>query len=157
MHTDFFTLGKQHLEAHKHTDALKYFGLAVEQNANLAEYISYYGLSLALARNDLSGSVEKCTYAIKKCVWKAELYLNLCRVYLHFGNRTAALNTLMRGLRYAPASRELFEELARLNFNARRPPIFANLTREHPLNKYFGLFFRRHLPKIPGKGKGGPP
>jgi tetratricopeptide (TPR) repeat protein len=64
------------------------------------------------------------------------LYKNLGRILLLAGDNEQGIQTLRRGLKYGDQI-SIVQELEKLGI--RKPPIFKNLPRSHPLNKNLGL------------------
>ena len=64
-------------------------------------------------------------------------YKYLGRIYLLAGNNEEGIRILRQGLQYGEKV-SIIQELERLGI--RKPPIFRNLPRSHPLNRYTGHF-----------------
>ena len=99
-------------------------------------YLSYYGLSLARAHRALHAATEACSLALGHDPDSRVLLLNLGRVHMMAGRRSAALGCFERGLELAPHHRALARELARANRRASAPLTF--LDRGHALNRWTG-------------------
>jgi len=61
-------------------------------------YLSYYGLSLARAQRALHAAIEACSLAVRREPKRAELLLNLGRVFRLAGRRDEALGCFERWL-----------------------------------------------------------
>ncbi len=99
-------------------------------------YLSYYGLSLALAHGATQHAIEACEVASRRDPHNAVLSLNLSRVYLLAGKTTKALAAVEHGLRSNPDSERLRLEHSRLD--RREAPPLSVVPREHPFNKWLG-------------------
>ena len=99
-------------------------------------YLSYYGLSRALAFGATPQSIQACETAARRDFFNPDLLLNLGRVYLLAGKKTKALAALERGLELAPTHRGLRAEFTKID--RRSPPPLGIVSRSHPLNKWLG-------------------
>lgn len=99
-------------------------------------YLSFYGLSLALAHGSLREAIVACETALGRQPENPDLHLNLARVYLLAGKPARALQAAAGGLRRDPSHREL-RALVRACERRRRPPL-RFLTRDHPVNRVLG-------------------
>ena len=64
-------------------------------------------------------------------------YKNLGRILLLAGDNEQGILMLRQGLRYGERI-SIVQELEKLGI--RKPPVFKSLPRNHPLNKYLGMF-----------------
>jgi len=64
-------------------------------------------------------------------------YKHLGRIYLLAGENEEGVKMLRQGLQFGETV-SIVQELERLGI--RKPPIFRNLPRSHPINKYTGVF-----------------
>ncbi len=137
-----FRKGLSALSEGRHDEAVALFEAAMKLgNTRVTvdrrmRYLSYYGLSNALARRPSREAIRACEVAAKRQFLSAELQLNLGKVYLLAGKTTKALAVLERGLLIAPDHEALQSELARAD-RRRRPPI-PWMSRDHPLNCFLG-------------------
>lgn len=99
-------------------------------------YLSYYGLSRALANRPTPEDVQICERAAAQDSFDATLLLNLGKVYLLTGKTTKALATFERGMKLDPNDRSLRAMFRRADRRA-RPPL-PMLGRDHPLNRSLG-------------------
>ena len=67
-------------------------------------------------------------------------YLNLGRVYLTVGDKYAAIKAFRNGLLHEK-NQLIAEELNRIGW--RDLPVFTDLPREHPLNRYLGKLLKK--------------
>jgi hypothetical protein len=111
-------------------------------------YLSYYGLSRALAFGATPQSIQACETAVRRDFFNPDLLLNLGRVYLLAGKTTKALAAFERGLGLASSHKGLRAELRKLD--RRAPPPLGIVSRSHPLNKMLGKLrcsLRARVPK----------
>jgi tetratricopeptide (TPR) repeat protein len=99
-------------------------------------YLSYYGLSLALAHGPTQESILACETAARRDFFNPDLLLNLGKVYALAGLTTRALSTFERGLALAPSSPSLRAELGKLD--RRQPLPIGWLARSNPANRALG-------------------
>jgi len=138
---EFFRQGKSLLAVGRHEEALAAFLGALHQQRtgsdhDEARYLSYYGLSLALARVDWHESLRLCREAVAIEDYRADLWWNLGRVALIVGHRAEAYRAFRRGLRLDPAHRGLREDLRKMG--VRRQPVLTFVPRDHGLNIFLG-------------------
>ncbi len=141
-----FREGRRLLEESDVDGAFKFFERAYRSDRENADYMSYYGLCVALRYGEIGLGLELCTSAIKKEFHRPEFYLNLGRVYLAAGNRKGAMNALKKGLRYDPENREMNMLLEEMGIRNR--PLIPFLGRTNPVNRFLGNLFRRRLPEL---------
>ena len=99
-------------------------------------YLSYYGLSLAMAKRPTRKAIKACETAAFEDFHDPNLLLNLGKVYMMAGKKTLALTIFEQGLLMAPDHRALTAELA--GVDRRSSPTFSWLSRSHPLNHWTG-------------------
>ncbi len=99
-------------------------------------YLSYYGLSLALAGFSTQAAVVACRKAVERQQDDPILHLNLGRVYRATGKTVLAMQSFERGLALSPENRQLREELAQVD--RRSLPVIPGLDRDHALNRWLG-------------------
>jgi tetratricopeptide (TPR) repeat protein len=102
---------------------------------------SYYGLAVALTRGELLRGRRLCEESIAGGPLRADLYVNLARVYKKAGRKQLAVEALLTALSVTPNDRAAWTLMAELGW--RRPPVFGFLPRRHPVNKYLGLVRHR--------------
>jgi len=137
-----FHKGMVALTGGRHEEAVKYFEAALKLECQRAgagrqmRYLSYYGLSSALANRPTPEAIQACELAARRDFCSAELQLNLGRVYMMAGKTTRALAAFERGRQLAPSSQALQDEMR--NADRRRRPPIPWLRRGHPLNCWLG-------------------
>ncbi len=102
---------------------------------------SWYGLAVALARGDVVRGRRLCEEAVADSPRDADLYVNLCRVYMRSSRRDLSIEALKTALAFDPhhpSANSLMQELGQ-----RSRPVFAFLDRRHPLNRYVGKIRHR--------------
>ncbi|UCF66728.1 MAG: hypothetical protein JSV80_13210 [Acidobacteriota bacterium] len=107
----------------------------------LASLRSFYGLTVAHLRGDVLRGRRLCEEAVRVRPMDPELYVNLARVYLRANRRDLAIEAAQTAAALNashPAASELLVALGK-----RRPPVFAFLSRSHPINKYAGMIRHR--------------
>lgn len=111
-------------------------------------YLSYYGLSMAMAEGPSPEVLRACRTAAQRDFFNPELQLNLGKVCAMAGLTSQALAAFERGLKLAPGNRTLRAERGKLE--RRKSPVIAGLPRNHPLNRLLGRMrarARRLLPE----------
>lgn len=99
-------------------------------------YLSFYGLSVALAKGATSEAVRACEVAARSEQATADLFLNLAKVYEMAGKLTRALDACERGLLMDPNHPALRALLSKLD-RRQRPPV-PFLPRSNPVNRWLG-------------------
>lgn len=102
--------------------------------------LSSLGYCLAKERGEMARAFALCGEAIRRSPANTTHYLHLGRIHLLAGQRHLALAAFRKGLKFG-RQQELIDEIRKMGL--RRPPLFASLGRQHPLNKYLGLVFSR--------------
>ena len=121
--------------------ALVHFMHACDMEKDNPYFMSYLGLTLALAHRRWKEAEEFCETALRMRRNQAQLHLNLAQVHLAAGRRGDAMETLQAGLQFTARDPRLAHALNRLG--NRRRPIFPFLGRKNALNRYAGRL--RHL------------
>lgn len=138
---EHFRLGRAHLEAERHADALEQFRMTQRLDPTNASFRSYYGLCLGLADRRFDRALELCRSAAREEFFNPLLYHNLARVHLSFGFKAEAIRSLRRGLMIDPACAPIVREMRGLG--VRRGPVLRFLRRGNPLNRWFGKLRER--------------
>jgi tetratricopeptide (TPR) repeat protein len=126
----------------QYDEALRYF----QKISDLSpEARSYYGLSLAMRRQQLADAVRYCREAVDREPIRGDWYLNLGKVYLACGEKQRAVRAFARGLQAEPRHARLTEAIKRLGIRQRSAIRF--LPRTHPINKYLG-WLRARFKKV---------
>jgi len=105
-----------------------------------ARYLSYYGLCLAMVRNEVREGLRYCREAITLESYNSTLRCNLGRVLLKAGRRREAHRCFVRGLRLEPGHAATCRELTQMGI--RRKPFLPFLSRGHPINVFIGRLGR---------------
>lgn len=137
-----FRRGLAALNAERPGEALGHFRAAMllerEHHVQRADsrYLSYYGLSLALAERPSPEAIRACETAVRLEPINPDMHLNLGRVYLLARKMTKALAVFEKGLSIAPAHPALQVQLQLADRRKRRALTF--LSRTHALNRWLG-------------------
>ena len=123
--------------------ALIHFMRAAEKEKENPYFMSYLGLTLAIAHTRWTEGAELCEKALRLKRNQAQLHLNLAQVHLSAGNREEAYAVLEAGLRFTARDPRIVRAMNRLG--NRRQPIFPFLNRKNPINRYAGRV--RHITK----------
>ncbi len=97
---------------------------------------SYLGVCVGMCDRRFEEALALCTSASKQEFFNPEVYLNLARVYLHFGFKTEGRRFLLRGQMIDPANAEIATALEQLG--ARLDPVLRFLPRRHFINRWLG-------------------
>ncbi len=119
--------------------ALMHFENAARQR-NTPVVRSYLAYCLAKERRQLQKAVHMCMSAMQEEPGNSIHPLNLGRIYLVAGHKARAINAFRRGIKLE-RNQEIIDELKRLG--VRHPPPLKALDRDHPLNKYLGILYKR--------------
>ncbi len=146
-----FRKGKAALSDGKPKEAMILFESAIrlQRDRNPAQprmiFLSYFGLSTALADRATPQAIQACEMAAKQEFFNAELQLNLGKVYLLADKTTKALAAFEHGLRLAPRNRALKIEMNRVE--RRKSPPIPWMDRNHPLNCWLGKMRASLVPR----------
>ena len=99
-------------------------------------YLSYYGLCLALERNNVRDALDYCRQAVTLDIYNPDLRCNLGRVLLRAGRRREAYACLLRGLRLQPTHDATLRALRFMGIRQR--PLLPFLSRRNPFNVLLG-------------------
>lgn len=142
-----FREGKHLYEHHDYPRALLKFKEAVELDGSNPEYLTTLGTTVSRVQKNYELAEQLCQQAIRKKHNDAQLYLNLASVYRKEGNKEAALDALITGLKYTKRDRRIIDKIHALGW--RRPPVLRFLDRENTLNRLLGKIRHVILP-LPG-------
>jgi tetratricopeptide (TPR) repeat protein len=117
----------------QYDDALRYFRKVTDLST---EARSYFGLALAMRRQELAAAVRYCREAVDREPLRGDWYLNLGHVYLACGEKRRAVRAFYRGLVAEPRHARLMDAIKRLGI--RQSPAIRFLSRSHPFNRYLG-------------------
>jgi tetratricopeptide (TPR) repeat protein len=138
---EFFKAGMFLLKRDRVKEAHAAFKQALFLQERDPRYMSYTGLTLAMAMGKTKEAVLLCEKAVQKEFFRAELFLNLGKVYLLAGNRKKAHIAFRKGMTLDRDNRTLRGELEKMGI--RKPPVFKFLDRRHPVNKLTGKMLHR--------------
>jgi len=108
------------------------------EHRNTPELHTYLAYCLAKNEGRLSNAVRTCRESIKREPGNSLHYLILGRILLLAGEKDRAVRTFRQGLKTSP-NPKIMAELKKLGL--RKPAIFKNLDRHHPLNRLAGRIF----------------
>jgi tetratricopeptide (TPR) repeat protein len=145
---EIFAQGLQFLKRNRLAEASNAFRRAFKQDPDNPLYLSYYGLIVALAEDNLQDGINFCRSAIYYAAYEPQCYLNLCKVYSKAGQRKKALEALLEGLNFEKNNALLKMEMKRMGI--RRKPFLSFLPRDHFLNKSIGMFTYKFRKSRPG-------
>jgi predicted Zn-dependent protease len=134
--SEIFSQGLDYLRKNRIPEAANAFRRVFKMDPDNPRYLSYYGLAVALADDNIQDAINFCRAAILRAAYEPEFYVNLCRVYAKAGQRKKALETLVEGLNFDKNNALLRMEMKRMG--ARRRPVISFLPRDHILNKSLG-------------------
>lgn len=140
-----FRAGLTYLRAGDANKALPHLKSALSEEPSNPFYISYMGVAIAATAQKWADAEELCRSAIRMNRRQAQLYLNLAEVYVAADRKQDAVDTLARGLRYAPHDPRLKMGIDRLA--TRRPPVLPFLPRTHLMNRNLGKL-RHHALQV---------
>lgn len=101
---------------------------------------SFLAICLAKARGQFKQAIELALEAIGHEPDNTLHYLHLGKIHLLAGDREKAIEIFREGLRRGNDA-DIVAALDELG--TRKPPVFARLHRDHPLNKYMGKLLRK--------------
>ena len=143
----------------RHRDASTLFKSAMtsEKKASVnrpqMRYLSYFGLSEAMAKGPTPEAVRACEIAAQKDFFDPHLFLNLGKVYVLTGKTSKALATFEQGLRLDPENNGLRSAHAKIDRRKKKP--IGWLHRDHPVNIWLGRMRTRlsvaPAPVLPNK------
>ena len=126
-------LAVAYVKERRYHEALRYFRKASTLSS---EARSYYGLALAMQRQQLDDAVRYCQQAVDQEPIRGDFYHNLGQVYLARGEKQRAVRTFNHGLQAEPRHARLIEAVKRLGIRQR--PTVQSLSRTNPINKCLG-------------------
>ena len=136
---ELFAIGAEAVNAGDTVFGLDCFSKLMEA-ARTPIIISYYAVCLANERGETQKARSLCEQAIEEEPGNSMHYLNLGRVYLTVGDKYAAIKAFRNGLLHEK-NQLIAEELNRIGW--RDLPVFTDLPREHPLNRYLGKLLKK--------------
>lgn len=135
----YFTKGLKALEEGKTITALAQFERALQLDGRPV-YNSYFAYCVAKERGLVNKAITICSETIELDPDNSAHYLNLGKVYLLAGRYAEAERVFRQGLQKEVNS-QIVVELDKLEI--RKRPVFTMLNRDHPLNKYMGIFLHK--------------
>ena len=103
-------------------------------------YFSYFGFCIAKERGQVQRGIAFCREAMEKEPENTAHYLNLGKIHLVAGDKQEAIGVFRKGLAFGH-NREIVGLLDAIG--TRKPPLISSLSRDNPINKYLGKFFRK--------------
>jgi predicted Zn-dependent protease len=131
-----FARGLDLLKRNRLTESANAFRLAFKKEPGNPRYLSYYGLIVALAEDNLQDGINFCRAAIHRVSYEPDFFINLSKVYSKAGQRKKALEALVEGLNFDKNEARIIMEMKRIG--VRRRPSLRFLPRNHILNKTLG-------------------
>lgn len=138
---DIFLQGLVLFQREAYEDAQLCFQTVHDAAPDHARARSFLGVCVGICDRRFEEAVALCTSASKQEFFNPVAYLNLARVYLHFGFKTEGRRFLLRGQMIDPANTEISTALGQLG--ARLDPVLRFLPRRHFINRWLGG--ARHL------------
>jgi tetratricopeptide (TPR) repeat protein len=133
-----FAQGLELLKKSRLSESANAFRMAFKTDPENPRYLSYYGLIVALAEDNLQDGINFCRAAIHRASFEPDFFVNLSKVYSKAGQRKKALEALVEGLNFDKNEARIKTEMRRLG--VRRRPTLRFLPRGHFLNKTLGKF-----------------
>lgn len=137
-----FRKGLREFKNGKYMEALVHLEAAIElekkynKNVTKAKYLSYYGLCLSVATDNIKEAIKFCKKGVELEFYNPDLFHNLGLVYLLSGMRKEAHQSFMEGLKMQNNHREILMELKKMGVRKKLP--FPFLSRSHFINKISG-------------------
>lgn len=137
-----YNQGLRALSAGRRKEALALFEGAIEIERKVSRsrpqprYLSYYGLCLAIERNEVHEGLRYCREAVTLESYNPDLRCNLGHVLLRAGRRREAYRCFVRGLRLENSHPGTVRALRRMG--RRRRPFVPFLARHNPINVLLG-------------------
>jgi Flp pilus assembly protein TadD len=158
-----FNQGLTALADQRHAEAAEHFrkAMEIEDRRDVTRrdmrYLSYYGLSLALAGGTSAAALRACQDAASSEPQKPVFQLNLGRVHSLYGESEQAIACFHKGASLAPAHGPLRRELARVARHLRTTPRLRGRTR--PIHRWTDRIrnrWRGHVPRWLDVSRGRP-
>lgn len=135
---EMFTHAVELLNRNKVEGAMKNLEAALQISPNNADYLSHYGLCVALDHYDYSAGRKLCERAIRLEPREVIHKVNLGRVLRLKGDAKGAYNAFIHAWKLDTSHPAAATELVRMG--VRRPPVLRFLGRAHWLNVRLGRF-----------------
>jgi predicted Zn-dependent protease len=139
---DSYRQGMHALSGGRRKVALALFEAAIEIERRMTRarpqprYLSYYGLCLALERNETHEALRYCREAVTLESYNPDIRCNLGRVLLRVGRRREAHRCFLRGLNLERSHTQTIRALREMG--RRRRPLVPFLLRTNPINIFLG-------------------
>jgi tetratricopeptide (TPR) repeat protein len=131
-----FKKGKELLLDNDYLAAKEHLKNAYDLKPKNAEYLSYYGLGIALSGDNPQVGIELCSRAIKINPSTPEFFLNLAKIYIKIKDRKKAMQTLKEGLNVDKNDPDILREFH--NIGQRKETVLPFLSRNNIMNIYLG-------------------
>jgi tetratricopeptide (TPR) repeat protein len=137
-----FQKGLESISQGRRKEAMALFEAAIELERKFgshgpqARYLSYYGLCLALEKNEIREGLRFCREAVTLESYNSDMRCNLGRVLMRAGRRKEAYASFVRGLSLQSDHKAIRRALRAMGI--RRRPVLPFLARRHPLNILLG-------------------
>ena len=129
-------LSRNHVHA-----ALTRFEEALQISPNNGVYLSYYGLCVAMEKDDHASATRLCERAVKMDPRNPVIRVNLGKVYRLRDDNSRAYDSFLGAWKTDKTHPSAAVELSRMGI--RRPPVLPFLSRSHWLNRRLGIFRAR--------------
>ena len=152
-----YAKGLKALSSGRRTEAMAMFEAAIEIERRRSpvrpqsRYFSYYGLCLALERNEIHEALRYCREAVTLENYNPDIRCNLGRVLLRAGRRREAYQCFKRGLELDSDHENCLRSLRFMGL--RRRPILPFLDRSNVFNKYLGKLRHRLMELLNARNK----
>lgn len=133
---EMFTHAVELLNRNKVEGAIKNLEAALQISPNNADYLSHYGLCVALDHYDYTAARKLCERAIRLEPREVIHKVNLGRVLRLQGDRRGAYNAFIHAWKLDTSHPAPATELVRMG--VRRPPVLPFLARSHWINVRLG-------------------
>jgi tetratricopeptide (TPR) repeat protein len=148
--SDYMRKIRRHISKGNLRDALKLNEDAVTVYPNNPYFMTYLGYLRAAVLKEHEEGISICKTA--RDMYQSQIdggelnnlsyfYVNIGRTYFLSGKRDFAITSYRRGLKFDPGNEEALAELDKVG--ARKSPPVPFLNRDHPVNKYVGLFLSK--------------
>lgn len=111
------------------------------RNFDNPEWHSMLGFCIAKERGHLSKGLELCKKSIEREPDNPDHYYFLGKIYLVAKDKAKAFDILRQGI-IATDSHPIIQNLL-IELGPRKRPVIPWLDRNHPFNKYLGIFFSK--------------
>jgi tetratricopeptide (TPR) repeat protein len=139
---DSYDRGVSALQEGRRREAMALFEAAIEIARRQSHarpqprYLSFYGLCLALERNEIGEALRYCREAVTLEGYNPDIRCNLGRVLLRAGRRREAYRAFRQSLKLESSHEATLRALKFMGI--RRQPIVPFLARANPINVFLG-------------------